>query len=79
MAAGAVLVITDTSGASDDVEEGINGFIVEIGDVEALAERIIYLDQHRELLNKMGNHSREKIIERNEYMEAENYWRRLLE
>lgn len=79
MAAGAVLVITDTSGASDDVEEGINGFIVEIGDVEALAERIMYLDQHRELLNKMGNHSREKIIERNEYMEAENYWRRLLE
>ena len=79
MAAGAVLVITDTSGADDDVDEGINGFTAKIGDVEALVRHIIYLNQHRELLCKMGTHSKEKIIARNEYMESENYWKSLLE
>ena len=79
MAAGAVLVITDTSGADDDVDEGINGFTAKIGDIEALVRHIIYLDHHRELLCKMGIHSKEKIIARNEYMESENYWKSLLE
>lgn len=78
MASGAVPVITDTSGARDDVEEGINGFVVDIGDMEALVERIVYLDRHRELLYKMGNRSIEKITARNKYMEAENYWKLLL-
>lgn len=78
MAAGAVPVVTDTSGARDDVEEGVNGFVVEIGDMDALAERILYLDQHRGLLYKMGNNSKQKIIARNKYMEAESYWKQLL-
>ena len=77
MASGAVPVITDTSGARDDVEEGVNGFVVDIGDMEALVERIVYLDRHRELLYEMGNRSIEKIAERNRHMEAEN-WPELL-
>ncbi len=78
MAAGAVLVITDTSGARDDVEEGINGFVVKIGDVEALVNRITYLYHHREALSSMGDYSIEKIDARNKYMEPGSYWRELL-
>jgi Glycosyltransferase len=79
MAAGAVLVITDTSGARDDVENGVNGFIVDIGDVNKFVECIIYLDSHRECLREMGSRSIEKIIARNKYMDPEGYWRALLE
>lgn len=78
MAAGSVLVITDTSGARDDVEEGVNGFIVDVGDIDMLVDRIIYLDKHRECLYQMGRRSVEKIIMRNKYMEPEVYWRSLL-
>lgn len=78
MAAGAVLVITDTSGARDDVEEGINGFVVDIGDIDTLVERIIYLDRHRECLREMGSRSIEKVIARNKYMDPKSYWRSLL-
>lgn len=79
MAAGVVLVITDTSGARDDVEDGINGFVVDIGDIDALVERIIYLDRNRACLCKMGRKSIEKVIARNKYMDLESYWRALLE
>lgn len=78
MAAGTVLVITDTSGARDDVEEGVNGFVVDIGDIDMLVQRIIYLDNHRECLYQMGVRSMEKIIMRNEYMEPKIYWESLL-
>ncbi len=79
MAAGAVLVITDTSGARDDVEEGVNGFLADVGDIEALAKHLVYLAAHRELLHTMGSRSVRKIAARNESMEPERYWRRLLE
>lgn len=79
MAAGAVLVITDTSGARDDVEEEKNGFVAAVGDVEELVNKIIYLYEHRELLPQMGNYSISKIRERNKYMDPNHYWRSLLE
>ena len=79
MAAGAVLVITDTSGARDDVEEGKNGFVVNVGDTEQLVNKIIYLYEHRELLPQMGSYSIRKIRERNKYMDPNHYWRSLLD
>lgn len=78
MAAGVVLVITDTSGARDDVEHGINGFVVEVGDVEMLIKHIVWLDNNKERLQEMGACSIEKIMQRNEYMEPESYWKSLL-
>ncbi len=71
-------IVGNTSGARDDVEEGLNGFVVEIGDMETLVKHIVYLDKHRDLLYQMGSRSIEKIIMRNEYMEPKNYWESLL-
>lgn len=79
MAAGAVPVLTDTSGAGDDVEEGVNGYVAAVGDVEALAEHIRHLHEHRELLCRMGNRSMEKIRTRNRKTESGEYWKALLE
>lgn len=54
MSVGAVPVLTNTSGVEDDVQNGMNGFIVEIGDVEAIAECISKLYHDRTMLVRMG-------------------------
>lgn len=54
MASGAVPVITDVSGAKDDVKDGINGFVVGIGQVEEIVKHIMYLSNDRVELAQMG-------------------------
>ena len=51
------IVIYDFSGSDDQVEEGQNGFVVQTGDVESMAQRIleIYINNKSE---SMGRHSR---------------------
>lgn len=66
MAAGAVLVITNTSGAEDDVESGYNGYVVDVGDVDGIVEKIQFLEKKRELLEVMGQRSHKIISERNQ-------------
>ena len=78
MAAGAVPVITDTSGARDYVEDSYNGFIVPVGDVEAMVNRIYYLYYHRELVEIMGRRSHEVIIRQNEENNIEALWNKIL-
>lgn len=61
MAAGKPLVATDVRGNRDLVEDGINGFLVPLGDVETLAESLIKLLGSPELRAQMGKKSREKV------------------
>ncbi|MDD6155454.1 MAG: glycosyltransferase [Lachnospiraceae bacterium] len=65
IASGAVPVVTDVSGAGDDIEDGVTGYIVSVGDWEALADRIVYLDQHRDILKRMSDAGMDKMRERN--------------
>ncbi len=78
MAAGAVPVITDVSGARDDVTDGENGFIVEVGAVDQIAEKICFLDAHRELLPVMGQKAYRTIKEKNSEAEIEKLWKSIL-
>lgn len=64
MGQGVVPVETDVSGTDEFVENGINGYIVPIGDVGRMAECILELDKHREKLHVMGSISRKKIEEK---------------
>lgn len=61
MASGAVPVITDTSGARDDVNDGYNGYVVGVGQIEELVDKIMYLSAHREKLTQMGKNAYETI------------------
>lgn len=54
MANGAVPIVTDTSGTKDDIRDGENGYIVAVGDYEAIADRVAKLEQNRDLLPDMG-------------------------
>ena len=65
MTNGAVPVVNDTSGAEDDITDGYNGYIVPIGDVELMAERIVSLYNDHTLLRRMSIRCHERIEENN--------------
>ena len=54
--------------AYDLVEEGKNGYLIDVGDVNELADRISYLSQHRSTSTKMGKFSL-KLVEKWNYKE----------
>lgn len=78
MAAGAVPVITDTSSARDDVQDGYQGFVVPVGDVEGMVEKICYLYHHREQLEVMGRRSHEFIKKENKDNNMLQMWNKIL-
>ena len=54
---GLPIVTTNTIGCKDVVEDGINGFLVPVKNVEQLSNRIFELIQNQDLRNKMGMES----------------------
>lgn len=78
MAAGAVPVITDVSGARDDVTDGYNGFIVPIGDMDALIDRVCWLYHNRDELECFGKHAHEAIYKQQEKINQIAFWNKLL-
>lgn len=75
---GAVPVVTDTSGVREDIEDGVNGFIVPVGDHTAMAGKTDYLANHRELLERYGERSHE-IMRKKGSMDAHiEFWKKVL-
>ncbi len=57
MATGRPIITTDAPGCRETVEEGVNGFLVPVRNSEALAEKMIWILQHREEALVMGKES----------------------
>lgn len=55
------IVAYNIRGVRDLVEDGVNGFLAPFGDVNGLAEKIIYLMEHPEVAEEMGKKGREKV------------------
>ena len=55
MAAGLVPITTRNCGGADIVENGVNGFLVEVGDTSAIVEIIIWCKEHPNELDKMSH------------------------
>lgn len=64
LAAGRPVVATRVGGVPDVVREGVDGFLVGTGDIEALAERLSRLALDPELRARMGEAGRDRILER---------------
>lgn len=58
MAAGLPVIVTPTGGTAELVEPGVNGFIFEWGDMDALTRQVRFLAQDRSLVRRMGAASR---------------------
>lgn len=64
MAVGLPVVSTPVAGIPDAVEDGVNGFLIEPGDIVALANRIILLLQNDKLRIEMGRNNIKKVKEK---------------
>lgn len=78
MAVGTVPVITDVSGARDDVTDGYNGYIVPVGNIDALADRISYLYNSHDELAQMGKRAHDTIYKRQNNSNQAVFWDDLL-
>jgi glycosyltransferase involved in cell wall biosynthesis len=57
-------VVTDIRGCREAVEHGGNGYLVPLGDVQSLADRIVELLKDGEQRRKMGEEGRRIALER---------------
>jgi glycosyltransferase involved in cell wall biosynthesis len=60
MAAGVPLVVTEAGAASEQVDEGVNGYVVGVDDLALFKERVKALVEDGALREKMGTASRER-------------------
>lgn len=63
-AIGRPTITCDTVGSRDTVTNGYNGFLVNVGDYEALAEKIIWCIEHPDEVEEMGKNSRKMAEEK---------------
>jgi len=76
---GTVPIITETAGAHQDIEDGRDGYIVPIGDVDAMTERVLELAQHRNRLPVMGGNAHDRVRKYGNFEVFDALWRRLLD
>ncbi|KKU11110.1 MAG: Glycosyl transferase group 1 [Parcubacteria group bacterium GW2011_GWB1_46_8] len=61
MACGLPVIATTNTGAEDIVENGKQGFIIPIRDIDALKEKILYFYEHRDKIEEMGRCAKERV------------------
>ena len=61
LALGLPVVTTRHSGLPEQVTDGENGFLVSEGDFAALADRILELCEHPELVRALSERARERV------------------
>jgi glycosyltransferase involved in cell wall biosynthesis len=59
MSCGLPIVTTNVPGNQEIVRDGENGFLINVGDTEALAKSLARLIEGRELRQRMGERSRQ--------------------
>ncbi len=62
MAARRPVLVYDWGALPDLVEDGVNGFIVPYRDLEAMAEKLVWLCAHPEMITRMGEAGRMKAV-----------------
>lgn len=61
MACGLPLICTTNTGGEDLVEDGSEGFVIPIRDVEALKQKLLWCYQNRDACRQMGEAARQKV------------------
>ncbi|HEY9177102.1 MAG TPA: glycosyltransferase family 4 protein [Flavipsychrobacter sp.] len=58
------VVTTNADGLSENVEDGVTGFVVQTYDANALAEKLNWCYQHPEHMKTMGEAGRKRVIDK---------------
>ncbi len=61
---GKPVVSTDVGDVAIYVKDNINGFIVDIGDAASLAQKVLYLVEHKNIRKEFGERARKTAVER---------------
>jgi len=62
MACGLPLICTTNTGGEDFItEQGKEGFVIPIRDIEALKEKILYLYENRKICKEMGENAKKRV------------------
>jgi glycosyltransferase involved in cell wall biosynthesis len=64
MAMGRAVITTDSTGCRETVDDGVNGFLVSVRNVEALSAAMLRFVEHPDLIASMGTESRRLAKER---------------
>ena len=64
MACGLPVICTSNTGGADIVRDGVDGFVIPIRDVEAIKERLLYLYDHAEEREAMGQSAKDHVARR---------------
>jgi glycosyltransferase involved in cell wall biosynthesis len=64
LAAGRPVVTTDVGGVGDVVRDGVDGYLVDVGDADAMASRLAEIAGDPELAARLGASGRSRVIER---------------
>jgi glycosyltransferase involved in cell wall biosynthesis len=67
LASGCGVVVTDSGGPAEYVEDGVNGFVVPVGDATSLASRVETLLSTPELRERLADEGRRRVEERHQY------------
>jgi len=79
MASGLPVVCTDAGGMREAVRDGIDGFVVPVRDVEAMAKALVKLARDPELRRRMGAAARQRVLEEFTLEKQTREWRALYE
>jgi glycosyltransferase involved in cell wall biosynthesis len=63
----AAVIVTDSGGPGEYVEDGVTGFVIPVGDTGALAARIGALLSNPPLAARLGQAARERVESRHDY------------
>jgi len=63
MASGVPVVATEVDGAPEAIKNGLNGFLLPPKDIDAMAEKVIYLIRHPEKAQEMGEKGKGLVAE----------------
>ncbi len=78
MSNGAIPVVTETWGVHDDITDGKNGYIVNVGDYKAAAGKIALLAKERTLLPEMGKLAHLEIRKKSSMNEHYQFWQKII-
>lgn len=80
-ACGKPAVATATTGAREIIQDGVNGFLVPVGDAQAMAEKVLFLIEHPQETQRMGENGRRMAMERygGNLQKVIDLWRQIAE
>lgn len=78
MGSGAVPIVTSTSGVREDIKDNVNGYIISLGDYNAAATKIQYLEANRWRLRDLGKEAHDVVYPKSLMEPHIAFWEKIL-